>query len=344
MKRHALVIGTAIAAVLAMSSPAFAQAPPPPAPTEAAEPAAASPAGATQDTTEAVDDKVLNPAQPDFTLIGLPTTLRLPRGGMAFRVTHRFARPLGQGSFGDLVEDFFGFDAGGLIGLELRYGILSGWQVGVHRTSDRTIQFFTQYNAIRQREGLPFSVDAFASAEGTNNFKHDDPTTPTGEGIRSPAIGAIVSTTVGGRAAFYAMPVWINNTNALPEELADDNSTMALGLGTRVRLSSCTVHRGRDDAAAVGLRSGWHARLVRDRSAEGRSRIPDQLLERLWHHDGADGARWLERQRLVHRLQHHAEVLLTLQRRRGVRRGVLTWGWLADDSYGWHAAVRRTRP
>jgi hypothetical protein len=81
-------------------------------------------------------------------------------------------------------------------------------------------------------------VDAFASAEGTNNFKSDDPSTATGEGIRSPALGAIVSTTVGKRAAFYAMPVWVNNTNELPEEIADDNSTLALGLGTRLRLSS----------------------------------------------------------------------------------------------------------
>ncbi len=240
MKRHARAIGTALGVVLAISSPALAQAPPPPAPTEAADPTPVpTPAPtATQDTSDAVDDKVLNPAQPDFTLVGLPTTLRLPRGTLAFRVTHRFARPLGQGSFGDLAEDFFGLDVGGLIGLELRYGVLPGWQVGIHRTSDRTIQFFTQYNAIRQREGRPFAIDAFASAEGTNNFKSEDPTTPTGEGIRSPAIGAIVSTTIGRRAGVYAMPVWVNNTNALPEELVDDNSTLALGLGARLRVSS----------------------------------------------------------------------------------------------------------
>jgi hypothetical protein len=51
-------------------------------------------------------------------------------------------------------------------------------------------------------------------------------------------VGAIVSTTIGKRAGFYAMPIWVNNTNELPEELADDNSTLALGLGTRLRLSS----------------------------------------------------------------------------------------------------------
>jgi hypothetical protein len=59
-----------------------------------------------------------NPAQPDFTVVNLPTTLRLPRHKSAFRVTHRFARPLGSGDFGNLLEDFFGFDSGAQIGLE----------------------------------------------------------------------------------------------------------------------------------------------------------------------------------------------------------------------------------
>ena len=35
--------------------------------------------------------------QPDFTLITLPTTLRMPRFKSAFRVTHRFGRSLGIG-------------------------------------------------------------------------------------------------------------------------------------------------------------------------------------------------------------------------------------------------------
>jgi len=51
--------------------------------------------------------------QPDFNLVALPTTLRMPAHKWAFRVTHRFTRPLGDGDFGDLVSDFFGFDSKG---------------------------------------------------------------------------------------------------------------------------------------------------------------------------------------------------------------------------------------
>ena len=62
-------------------------------------------------------DRDLRLAQPDFTIITLPTTLRLPRFKSAFRVTHRFGRPLGAGDFGDLAGDLFGLDSGAQIGL-----------------------------------------------------------------------------------------------------------------------------------------------------------------------------------------------------------------------------------
>jgi len=100
-----------------------------------------------QDQAAPVSDRAVNPAQPDFTIIGLPTTLKIPRFASAFRVTHRFTRSLGSGSFGDLAEDAFGFDGGGQIGLEYRFGIMAGTQVGIHRTSDRTIEFFAQFDS-----------------------------------------------------------------------------------------------------------------------------------------------------------------------------------------------------
>ena len=98
----------------------------------------------------AVDDAVLMPAQPDFTLVALPTSLRLPLFGSAFRVTHRFTRSLTDGSFGDLASDLFGIDSGAQIGLEYRFGIVPGGEIGIHRTSNKTIEFFSRYGLIRQ--------------------------------------------------------------------------------------------------------------------------------------------------------------------------------------------------
>ena len=82
--------------------------------------AASSAAAPAQNNDQDRADRVINLAQPDYTVINLPTTLRLPRLRSAFRVTHRFGRPLGQGTFGDLVGDLFGLDSGAQIGLEYR--------------------------------------------------------------------------------------------------------------------------------------------------------------------------------------------------------------------------------
>ena len=170
-------------------------------------------------------DLEVNLAQPDFNLAALPTNLRLPKGKFAFRITHRFARPLGEGDFGSLVEDFFGFDSGALIGLELRYGLFRGAQVGINRTSDRTIQLFSQYDIVSQ-QSFPIGIGAWGSIDGTNNFRDS----------YSPALGVILSRELGEHGAVYAEPIWVNTTTPEPSELVADNSTLMLGLGTRLRL------------------------------------------------------------------------------------------------------------
>jgi hypothetical protein len=177
-------------------------------------------------------DLDLNFAQPDFSIVNLPTTLRLPRFKSAFRVTHRFGRPLGAGDFGSLVEDLFGLDSGAQIGLEYRFGIARGLQLGIHRTSNKTIELFTQYNVLQQNESRPLGLNVVASFEGTNNFKDGD----FAESVRSPAIGVVVSRELGRNGALYFEPIWVGNTNPLPDDLADDNDTFLLGLGARIRI------------------------------------------------------------------------------------------------------------
>ena len=171
-------------------------------------------------------DRDLRLAQPDFTVITLPTTLRLPKFRSAFRVTHRFGRPLGAGDFGDLLEDFFGLDSGAQIGLEYRFGIFRGAQIGIHRTSDKTIEFFSQYSVLQQQNNGVIGLDAVATIEGTNNFKDS----------YTPSLGIVVSRELGEVGAIYANPRWVNNSNPLPSELTDDNDTFFLGLGARIRI------------------------------------------------------------------------------------------------------------
>lgn len=193
------------------------------------EPAAA--AATSNAAAAAQDDPDLDPnrAQPDFTLLSLPTTLRLPVHKLAFRVTHRFGRPLGQGDFGDLAGDLFGLDSGAQIGLELRYGLIRGGQIGFYRTSDKTIQFFGQYEVVSQKK-FPVAVDVLANIDGTNNFQES----------YSPGLSAVLSREIGDRAAVYAQPAWINNSNQEPKEIVDHNDTFLIGLGARVNVHGHT--------------------------------------------------------------------------------------------------------
>lgn len=182
-----------------------------------------SPPAATQDDDP---DRDVNLSQPDFTLAALPTTLRVPRHGSAFRVTHRFGRPLNKGSFGDLLGDLFGLDGGALIGLEYRFGVRRGLQAGIHRSSDKTIQFMGQYNLQRQAEAMPIGLDLLVAIEGGDNFSEH----------HAPTVGVVVSRELNDRGAIYVEPMFVNNSNPLPGELAEDNSTVMIGLGARLRV------------------------------------------------------------------------------------------------------------
>jgi hypothetical protein len=204
---------------LSVLAPGLARGQAPAAPANADSPAAAAQAAADD------PDRDFNRSQPDFVVINLPTTLRLPKFKSAFRVTHRFGRPLGEGSFGNLAEDLFGLDSGAQIGLEYRFGLMRGLQVGINRTSDRTIEFFTQYSVLQQADhGIGLGV--IASIDGTNNFKDS----------YTPMIGVAVSRELGRYGAVYVEPMYVNNSSLLPSELVDENDTFMVGLGARVRV------------------------------------------------------------------------------------------------------------
>lgn len=186
------------------------------------------------------------PASPeiDLNLVNLPTTRSLDRHQSYFRLTHRFARDLREGDFGDLAADLFALDNGAVIGLEYRFGITANLQAGVHRTIlSKTIEVFGRYDAWRQGDTWPVSLSAIASIEGLNNLRSN----------RQPAVAAVISRTIGDRLALSATPAFVGNTRAADfltghdhehgvgtEEPADEHSghshTALLGLGARVRV------------------------------------------------------------------------------------------------------------
>lgn len=189
---------------------------------QSTEPPAAPPPAPLQ--AQQVDPDVLvDVLQPDFSLAALPTTLRMPDGQWAFRVTHRFTRNLGAGDFGDAASNLFGLDGGSQVGLEVRWGLRPGTQVGLHRTSDRSIQLFAQQNILNQRTGAPVGLDAIATLEGEDNLS---------ERYKG-ALGLVASKGVGSLATLYAEPLVVVNSN--PFEGGDEH-TLMIGLGGRFRV------------------------------------------------------------------------------------------------------------
>ncbi len=193
------------------------------------------------------DEGVFDPAQPDFTVVTMPTALRLPRHRSAFRLTHRFGRPLGEGDFGDLLGDLFGLDSGAQVGLEFRVAPFRGVQVGLYRTNDKTIEFFGQYGLVRERPGRTAGLDAVLTIEGTNNFRDQ----------YTPGLGLLVSKRLRSRGAVYVLPFWVHNTN-LSVAPNDENDTLLLGLGGRIRLSRNVYVVGEFAPRLAGFTPGVH--------------------------------------------------------------------------------------
>ena len=239
MTRHSTAVPTFafLVALTVFAAPARAQSPVPPqdpSPTPEAAAANATTGAAAQ---PADDAGKLDPLEPDFALVNLPTTLRLPVHGGNFHLTHRFNLNLRCGSneddcFSSRINGLFGLDSGANIGLEFRFGLMRNLQGIVQRTSiGQTIQFSVKYDAVHQNAGRPVSVSGVASIEGENNFHNND----RRRAHFAPALGFVVSREVGDALAIYLEPFWVHNT---ANEGQPTRDTSFLGIGARVRLGS----------------------------------------------------------------------------------------------------------
>lgn len=152
------------------------------------------------------DDATLQPVEPDFTLVNLPTTLRLPLHKSNFHLTHRFLGNLRDGSFGHQLSNLFGLDNGAAIGFEYRFALMAHVQAAAYRTNiDRETEFYAKIDSIAQSarsEKMPLSISGLISVEGPNNFRRN----------RAPAVGAVISRKIVDAAEMYATPMWVHNT------------------------------------------------------------------------------------------------------------------------------------
>ena len=74
----------------------------------------------------------------------------------------------------------------------------------MYRTSaGKTIQFFGQYDPVRQSETIPVTLDVVASIEGLTNF-HKGAVVDEEDNGYATTVGVLLSHVVGNRAALYS--------------------------------------------------------------------------------------------------------------------------------------------
>jgi hypothetical protein len=199
---------------------------------------------------------VVKPVEPDFGLVSLPSSLRLPPLGSIIRITHRFSLPLNTTGFSDAAGQLFGLDSASVIGLEYRIGLAKNLQAGIHHSSDnRTWAFFGQYGIVRQTTAFPFDLSAVGSVDlirepviGTGNFARKT----------APSIGAIVSTTFAEHVAVYGEPIYVHNVfNEFAPADALENA-LVLGFGARIRLLPTLYVVGEMAPRVAGTKANRH--------------------------------------------------------------------------------------
>lgn len=173
---------------------------------------------------DADDHATLRPAEPDYSIVNLPTTLPLPQYSSNFHLTHRFNGNMRRYDFGENASNLFGLDQGAAISFEYRFGVTKHLEAIASRSNiGKAIQFSAKYDALHQAALSPVGISAVAAIEGENNFRTR----------YSPSLGAVISRAIEDKAAVYAVPYWAHKSGA---DGGVEHDTFVLGLGARVRL------------------------------------------------------------------------------------------------------------
>ena len=187
-----------------------------------------------------VEEARPHPAEPDFRIVSLPTTLTQPKGKWGFAITHRFNGNLRRGDFVDQLETLFGIDDGATIGIDLRYAVTNRLQAIFLRTNiDRTIQFAAKYDAVRQGS-FPVSLSPIVSVDGGDNFRER----------YQPAVAVAMARALGERIVLHAVPTWAGNTDSA------ERHTAFIGLGGRLEIRPRTFVVFEVSPRVAGYRPG----------------------------------------------------------------------------------------
>jgi hypothetical protein len=167
-------------------------------------------------------------------VVNLPNGKPMDKGQVDFMIGHRFAQAISDAGLGGA----FGFDSGATVAYGVRVGVTDRLSLGFLRSNMfKTIEFSSQFNAVRQGISSPVTFAVRAGIEGRQNFHTR----------RSVFLQPVVTRTFADRVSFTASPTFAFNTrndaSTLPPDLRfgeEHDHTVSLGLGAGVRVLRST--------------------------------------------------------------------------------------------------------
>ena len=176
-------------------------------------------------------------------VVNLPNGKPQKKGGVDFFIGHRFSDDVSNAGFGRL----FGFDSSATVAYGVSVGLTNRMSVALTRSNlFRTISLDSSIQAARQSARMPVTLQFHIGVDGQDNFglykKKNNPF----DRQYSPFIQIVTTRTFKDRVSFTMVPmVAFNTRNEAFDQPGfafgtDHNDTLALGLGTGIRILKTT--------------------------------------------------------------------------------------------------------
>ena len=185
--------------------------------------------------------------------------------------------------------NLFGLDNGANIGLEFRYRRDEAPRSD--RAAHQPRQDDSVLGEVRRLAPDARRMPVGLSAHRDDRRREQLPATPRRASTANyaPALGAVVSRTLGNRLALYATPMWVHNTGH--RRGGATQHRFYLGLGGRLRLHGVDLYRRRGVAALGGFAIGDAEYAFSHREARRRARVLADVRQHAGDDLPADRAR-----------------------------------------------------
>ncbi len=172
-------------------------------------------------------------------IINLQSIENVHAGVLDFRISHRF------GFVNSGIDEFFGLDQS-TVRLGLEYGVTDRFMAGIGRSSfEKTLDGFLKYKLVRQKTGAensPISLSLFTSM-AIETIPFADPDRDNFFSSRlSYTWQVLLSRKFSPGFTLQLTPSLVHRN--LVETLEEKNDILALGIGTRIKLSSRVTLNG----------------------------------------------------------------------------------------------------